>query len=267
MTRHLPVLLLSLTLGLCCPPASAADPSASLAALQRMRVASQQSLTDFYLFSGMEGDRRYAQALDDSTKAASTALDQLGELPGDGSRALVDPLRQAWQDYASHLTTLVQTYRSQGFTDPQPVTDTVSRQRRLRQQADALYLKIEQDAAWQVPPLTQRARDLGLFMADIATAYAARNASVGGGASGKGSDLLDRQVDEFDKRLHALAQATENTDATRQALQRVETTWRYLQPTLRNHDENSAPMVVNSYAGQIVEGLETLAGQYAAMAK
>ncbi|WP_263141746.1 hypothetical protein [Pseudomonas sp. RIT-PI-AD] len=265
MSSRLLALPLSILLLLSPLPSLASDVAAPLLGLHRMRLAVQKSLGDFYMFKGMEGDRAYARMLEQSIAQARTQLDALGELPTPDAPKLREQLREQWLAYVSQLESLVAAFRKQGFTDLQPVTELATRNQRVLGTLDELSRSLRHDNASAVPAPVQSCRDLSVSMRGISVEYASRSASVG--ALSSKDSAIDRQTGGFAERLQKLRESPANTDETRQTLQRIEAPWHYIETALHHPDQNSMPLLVDKYAGQIVEGLERLCEQYAAAAR
>ena len=264
MTSRLLAILLSTLLTL--PAfASQTSPADSLLKLHQMRLAAQRSLGDFYMYNGMESDQRYARMIDESVQQADARLKELGEMPGEASKALSAQLTQEWQSYNGELSGLVAALKQTGFTDLQPVADLTDRNKRLLELCNALYEKIQQEGAAQVPPLTQRSRDQSLLMQTIAVDYASRSASVGGSfMGGSGGKAIDELASDFATQLASLEQAPQNTPEIRQALDGISTKWRYIEKSLKNYNEKSVPFLINKYSDRIIDGLEDVSARYSA---
>ncbi|NRF37048.1 hypothetical protein HRF58_20475, partial [Bacillus velezensis] len=58
--------LLVLLFMLLSPPLLSAAPADELLRLHQLRLATQKSLGDFYMYNGMEGDQRYARMIGES---------------------------------------------------------------------------------------------------------------------------------------------------------------------------------------------------------
>lgn len=246
-------------------PAFAAAPDANLLKVHQLRLAAQKSLSDFYMFNGMEGDQRYARMINESVDEASSRLSELGEMPGDSSNALRAQLQQQWTGYKTDLDGLTRALKSQGFTELQPVADLAARNQQLLALSTELYNKIQQESGTQVPKLTQQSREQSLLMQAIAVDYASRSASVGASFFGGGeAKPIEEMVSEFASRLDSLSRAPQNTAQTRQALGSIQTKWRYIEKSLKNYNENAVPFVVSKYSDSIIEGLEGVSAQYAA---
>lgn len=245
-------------------PTDAAD---NLLKLHQLRLAAQKSLGDFYMYNGMEGDQRYARMIDTSLQNGQALLGSLTQMPGDGSKALLAQLDQHWNSYQSELKVLADTLKTQGYTDLQPVADLASHNQQLMGLSTELYNKIQQESGRNVSALTQLSREQSLLMQSIAVDYASRSASVGGSfisSGGENSKSIDELANEFVHVMDKLEQAPQNTAETRQSLGAVKTKWRYIEKSLKNYNEKSVPFLVNKYSDRIIEGLEVLAGQYAA---
>ena len=244
--------------------ASSAD---SLLKLHQLRLAAQKSLGDFYMYNGMEGDQRYARMIDTSLQNGQALLGGLTQMPGDGSKALLAQLDQHWSSYQSELKVLANTLKTQGFTELQPVADLATHNQQLLALSAELYNKIQQESGSNVGALTQTSREQSLLMQSIAVDYASRSASVGGsfiGSGGENDKSIDVLANDFEQTLNKLEQAPQNTAETRQSLGAIKTKWRYIEKSLKNYNEKSVPFLVNKYSDRIIEGLETLSGQYAA---
>lgn len=239
----------------------------SLLKLHQLRLATQKSLGDFYMYNGMEGDQRYARMIDSALQNGQALLGGLTQMPGDGSKALLAQLDQHWSGYQSELKALADTLKTQGYTDLQPVADLASHNQQLMALSAELYTRIQQESGQNVSTLTQLSREQSLLMQSIAVDYASRSASVGGSfisSGGENSKSIDEQASEFVQVMDKLEQAPQNTAATRQSLGAIRTKWRYIEKSLKNYNEKSVPFLVNKYSDRIIEGLETLSGQYAA---
>jgi ActR/RegA family two-component response regulator len=245
--------------------AETAAPS-ELLQLHQLRLTAQKSIGDFYMLNAMEGDLRYARQISDAMKSGEALLQQIQNMPGEGSKALLEQLRQQWGAYASELIALTDTYKSQGFTDLQPVADLASRSQQLQTLSAELYGKIQQESGNNVPPLTQLSRDESLLMQRIATDYSSRSAAVGAtfiGGSDKNSKSIDELSNEFLSSLNKLEQAPQNTAETRQAVAAINVKWRYIEKSLKNYNEKVVPFLVNKYSNSITDGLEAVSSQYA----
>ena len=245
--------------------AETAAPS-ELLQLHQLRLTAQKSIGDFYMLNAMEGDLRYARQISDAMKSGEALLQQIQNMPGEGSKALLEQLRQQWSAYTSELIALTDTYKSQGFTDLQPVADLATRSQQLQTLSAELYSKIQQESGNNVPPLTQLSRDESLLMQRIATDYSSRSAAVGAtfiGGSDKNSKSIDELSNEFFSSLSRLEQAPQNTAETRQAVAAINIKWRYIEKSLKNYNEKVVPFLVNKYSNSITDGLEAVSRQYA----
>lgn len=257
--------LLALLLGIAASPLIAAAPADDLLHLHQLRLATQKSLGDFYMYNGMEGDQRYARMIGESLQQGQSRLDELGQMPGEGSKALYTGLQREWQSYRDSLQALMEAMRKQGYTDLQPIADLADNNQRLMALSAELYRKMQEESAYQVPPLTQRSREQSLLMRGIALDYASRSASVGGSFFGGGEErAIDELVGEFGSRLDNLNRAKQNTPQIASTLGTITTKWRYIEKSLRNYNENTVPFLVSKYSDSIIEGLEGVSAQYAA---
>ena len=263
--RSLTFPLGALLLAIVASPLLAAAPADDLLRLHQLRLATQKSLGDFYMYNGMEGDQRYARMIGESLQQGQSRLDELDELPGEGSKALHTGLQREWQSYRNGLQTLMETMRKQGYTDLQPVADLADNNQRLMAISAELYRKMQEESAYRVPPLTQRSREQSLLMQGIALDYASRSASVGDSFFGGGEErAIDELVGEFGSRLDSLNRDKQNTPQIASVLSTITTKWRYIEKSLRNYNENTVPFLVSKYSDSIIDSLEGGSAQYAA---
>lgn len=244
--------------------AAAADTAAHLQHLQRLHLAAQKSLGDFYMYNGMEGDQRYARMIDESRQTAQEQLQTLAGMQDVGAARLSAQLQQEWQAYDQDLKALMGTLTTQGYTDLHPVADLAARNRQVLATCQALYEALRRADAQAVSVQSASTRELSLLMQGIAVNYAARSASVGASFSGDSSERpIEELVDDFSDRLDALRAVPANSAAINQALDGVSTKWRYIEKSLRNYNEKSVPFLVNKYSDSIIRGLTDVADLYA----
>ncbi len=256
--------LLAATLPLFSATLQAADAATSLLKLHQLRLATQKSLGDFYMFNGMEGDQRYARMINDSLNEVNSHLTTLTDMPGEGAKALRAQLDQQWKGYEMDLNNLVNALKSQGYTDLQPVADLAARNQHLMTLSQELYSKIQQEGNYSVPALTQRSREQSLLMQGIAVDYASRSASVGATFMGGGDTRsIEDMVSEFSNNMKTLKKDPKNTPQLAQSWQGVATKWRYIEKSLINYNENSVPFLVNKYSNTIIQGIEQISSEYA----
>lgn len=256
--------LLTLLLSTLFAASSFATPADDLLRVHQMRLATQKSLSDFYMYNAMEGDQRYVRMINDALQQAQTQLNGLGQLPGDAAKALQARLQQEWPAYRDRLQQLMTTMQKQGFTDLQPVAALAENNKRLQDIGQQLYQTIQQESGQSVPPLTQRSREQSLLMQDIALDYASRSASIGASFFGGGEErALDEQVRAFANGLDALAQAPQNTPEINTAIGTIVTKFRYIEKSLLNYNQNAVPFLVNKYSDSIIDGLQEVSALYA----
>jgi non-ribosomal peptide synthetase component F len=256
--------LLAATLPLFSATLQAADAATSLLKLHQLRLATERSLGDLYMFNGMEGDQRYARMINDSLSEVNSHLTALTDMPGEGAKALRAQLDQQWKGYEMDLNNLVNALKSQGYTDLQPVADLAARNQHLMTLSQELYSKIQQEGNYSVPALTQRSREQSLLMQGIAVDYASRSASVGATFMGGGDTRsIEDMVSEFSNNMKTLKKDPKNTPQLAQSWQGVATKWRYIEKSLINYNENSVPFLVNKYSNTIIQGIEQISSEYA----
>lgn len=269
MSSRMLVIAMSALLAVASPffsgSAQAADTPTNLLKLHQLRLATQKTLGDFYMFNAMEGDQRYARLINESLTEVNAHLNALTDMPGESSKALSSQLGQLWGNYQTDLNNLTSALKSQGYTELQPVADLAARNQQLMDLSQELYTKVQQEGSYSVPSLTQRSREQSLLMQAIAVDYASRSASIGGTFIGGGDARpIEELVSEFASKMSALEKEQSNSPQLKQSWDGVSTKWRYIEKSLINYNENSVPFLVSKYSNTIIQGIEQIASQYSA---
>ena len=248
------------------PLSLSAAPADTLLHLHQLRLATQKSLGDFYMYNSMEGDQRYARKIGESLQEGQKHLDELGTMPGEASKALQAQLQNTWQHYRSSIQALMEAMRSQGYTDLQPVASLAESNQLSMAISQELYQKIQQESGFSVTPMTQKSREQSLLMQNIALDYASRSASIGASFFGGGEErAIDQLAGEFANKLNNLSNAEQNTptDQCRPERHRHKMAL-YRKIAAQLQPKHRIPFLISKYSDSIIEGLEGVAAQYAA---
>ena len=234
--------------------------------LFQMRLATQRSIANFYMFNGQDEnqDQLYAQV---ANKNATQALNHLNSLtvPSDPhAQAVLVELQHEMSTYITQLNYLIAATIEQGYTDLQPVADLALLNSKILKDAQEVEQLINQEKNYTLPDLTKLAREQSLLMQSIATDYAARSASVGASFFADGEKQpLDQLSQQFADNLLRLGNDTKNTAQTSKSLRAIQVKWRYIERSLKNYNEDSVPFVIDRNASSITQSLEQLAADYA----
>lgn len=232
--------------------------------LYHIRLAAQRSMGHFYMFNSAEPDQRYA---DGATQNIALSLQHLSNLPSQLSPAALTLKTQLLKDfsaYSTQLNNVIDDIQQQGYSDLQPVADLAQYNARILKNSKDLAQLMTQEQSYQVPQLTQLAREQSLLLQSIASDYAARSTSIGASFFGDGEKQpLDALSQLFADTLVTMQKHPKNTAETQQSLRAIAVKWRYIEGSLKNYNDHSVPFVIEKYATSITQSLEQLAAQYA----
>lgn len=265
MSRRALAQLLSALLFSALPLLAHADTAGDLLSLHQMRLATQRSLSDFFLLTSTEGDARYAGLVDSSTAEAASAAGRLGAMPGGASNQLKNQLEQQWQAYSQNLTQQIQAQKQNGYNDFKALGDLAEQNRQLLDTAEQLYGKIQEESGSQVPPLTQQSREQSLLMQAITWNYVVRNASVGANpVKSDDQQSLDDLSNRFAINLLRLQQAPQTSPEIGRQLRAISTKWHFIEKSLQSAAQSNVPFLIDKYSDGIIADLEQVSGLYAA---
>ena len=232
--------------------------------LYHIRLAVQRSIGNFYMFNSAEPDQRYADAARQNLALSQQHLNTLAPQLSPAALALKAQLLNDFSAYRRQLNKVIDDIQQQGYSDLQPIADLAQYNAHVLKNSQDLAQLIAQEQPYQVPQLTQLAREQSLLMQSIASDYAARSTSIGASFFGDGEKQpLDELTQLFTDTLTTLQKHPKNTTHTQQSLRAIAVKWRYIEGSLKNYNDHSVPFVIEKYATSITQSLEQLAAQYA----
>lgn len=244
MPHPLFALLLCAWLALFCHGASATPAQASTAPLHQLRLAALGSLGDFYLLYGVDADPAHSQALERRMGQAESQLAGLGD---DGE---VQRLRQQWHGYAGLLRELHAQLQRQEDVEGRAIAELIDLNNQLVRQTDNLARQLPATTT----ELVRRGRDLELLLQQLTTRYIAYN--VGANTLGGDEQAIDQLARQFTRGLETLPAAP--AAEYQRLLRQIHSTWRYIEPALRDYQSSAIPSLVSRYSTRLIADIAQL---------
>lgn len=238
---------------------SFATPQELLAQLQQIRLSSTNAITNFYMFSGLDADRKYQRLIEQSTKKTKAALiDAQALAKNNNMDSDVAAIQKSWQDLEKLLTANTNDILKQGFPDVRLVDEMRRINADLVTQVDNAYLKLQDTSGIKPNAAIAKARNLAVLMEKITTQYAIRGTTNLGHVFAGGSDSnIAELADEFQKGLDELSIQVK-ASKTDILMENIRSKWGFIADRVRNYNENTVPFLVVSYNDRIVEHLHEL---------
>ena len=241
------------------PSFSHATPQALLEHLHEIRLNSTNAITNFYMFSGLDADKKYEKRIEQSVKKASQSLADAESLAANNK--MQDDLvaiKKTWGQFDKLLKANTSDILKQGFADIRLVDDMGRTNDKLTVQIEAAYRKLQDSSGIKPNPAIQEARELALLMEQMTSQYALRGTtSLGHVYSGNTAVDLPTMASTFKTKLTELDKKV-RSDKTRLLMDNIHSKWAFIEERIRNFNENSVPFLVVSYNDRIVEHLHEL---------
>ncbi|APR67670.1 hypothetical protein CN03_12465 [Thalassolituus oleivorans] len=244
-------------------PLLRADPQTILAEMQTMRLAATNAVTSFYMFSGLDADSKYAQRIDTNFERFEASLEQVGlQAQAIGLVDEVATIEHDWAEFKQLTNNNRADMLNVGYPNERLVDDMGRKSLALVNLISSSYAKLASTSGMAPPAIVQQARNMALLMEEITSQYAARGTSVSGfmfvGAHKR--SLVD-MADKFQQDYLTLRKLTKNKSSL-VILDSIGSKWKFMERSIRNHNENSVPFLVVSYNDRIVGHLQELDDSY-----
>lgn len=221
------------------------------APLQQIRLNLSGSLGDFYLLYGVDNDPAHLAAAQRRCNQIDHLLGQLAAPSDGGGLPMLEQLRRQWPSYRTLLLELTSSLQQRQTPSGGAIAELLRQHRQLTQLGETLSGHYPTPAN----PLAGQSQALAMQLQTLNSDYLAH--SVGANVLGGDNPPLDRQTRAFSQGLQQLLQSQPSGE-TQRLLQKIERKWRYIEPSLRNYQQDSIPSLVNRYSSRIIEDLALL---------
>lgn len=257
---------LALCLLIAANPATAdADTNNTLKRLYEMRSLTFAILSDYYMFSGLQGDSRYNREIESNVKQFEDRLTKITDATA--PTAKLQTLAAAisgWQNYKRLLETNRADFLTQGYANARLVSELSNEAIALNKSLGKVYTSLIDKSGIKLSSLTEQTRDMGLIIQTLTAEYAARSTSSLGQVSvvSINEGGMDKQGEGFSSLLQELKAATEKEKRIYKLVDQVEVKWEFIAKSIANYNENAVPFIVSSYGDRITHDLATIEEYY-----
>lgn len=232
----------------------AAEPQALLSSVNAQRLQSYKLQMQFHLLSLEDSDARVATQMQSTAAHFAQQAEQLDELSaGLALDAEVLALQAQARDFQQWV--LANEVLTQGWVSVNTLNAMSSSGATLNQGYVNILNKLRAQGIVGEPLLEQ-----AILMQQIAAGYVRATSSLDGGAAiyDHARDLelpVDQLALQFRQQLTLLQQQYAGTPALNQRLQRVATTWKYIEKSLLNYTEKAVPATIVRNSEKIIDSL------------
>lgn len=245
---------LSLTLA---SVAAYASPDKLLSHLQHMRLSSISSMSNFFMFSGLNADQKYERRMMKDLTTFTEAMNAAQALVAGGTPSEhMSKIESDWNAYMTKLATHQKVVADMGKIDTAESMALGALCNNLSTSITKAYTAI---ATGNGPnSKVQQARDLAILLQEMTTQYAATgSAGESEFHAGEYKRSLAEMSNTFTTEFSKLSITAKNTD-TNLLLEDISSKWRMLNQSLNDQNGGGVPFLIISYNDRIIHHLEEL---------
>ena len=228
--------------------------------LQHMRLASISAMTDFFMFAGLDADRKYERRIETDIEAFRQAMTTAREMvAADNLVKSLDAIESDWQAFHMSLNSNRNLINNQGSPNPQVVDEMARLNNALVTRINDAYKGIVGDS--EVNPAIEKARTMALLLQEMPTKYAASAALDKGDINmGEYKRSLQTMTPDFETKLADLKNVASRPQ-TSVLMNNINSKWRFLRNSITRQHEMDVPFLVISYNDRLIRHLEELEGK------
>jgi hypothetical protein len=247
------------------PATADADTNDTLKNIYEMRTLTFAILSDYYMFSGLEGDSRYNREIESNVKQFEQHLAKVTDNASPSAK--LETLAAAlstWQNYKRLLETNRADFLTQGYANARLVSELSNEGIALNKSLGKVYTSLIEKSAIQLSDLTEKTRNMGLIIQALTAEYAARSTSSLGQVSvieiNEGG--MVNQGKNFSTLLQELKTQNANEKRIYKLIDQVEVKWEFIAKSIENYNENAVPFIISSYGDRITQDLVSIESYY-----
>lgn len=236
-----------------------ATPQQLLNNIHKMRLLSSESLTNFYMYSGLDADSKYGKKILNNLNEFDKVLENTRLIPAaDGISDSLVKIDESWNQFDKLIRINYNDMRTQGFPNVRLVDEMGKVNASLLKTLSQAYQDSKVSTGISPPEVVETARTLSITMEEITSQYAARGTSnLGQVFMGSYERSLEQMAEAFRNDLVSLkTQASQ--DNSQRLLRAIDSKWNFMERSIQNYNENTVPFLVTSYSERIIVNLEEL---------
>lgn len=240
-----------------------AETGETLHKLHDMRLNTLGILSDYFMYSGLEGDSKYSRQMETAIKSFETQLSELTRGNEMDAASTADVIK-SWQEYKKLLDTNRADFKVRGYADTRLVDELSKDALALSKTIEKAYENQKSSKKFPVSEWTENCREMAIIIQTITAEYAARSTSNLGqvfmGNISEGG--MDKQAERFNALLAKVQKAPAGDANISKLLDQVLVKWEFISRSIKNYNENAVPFIVNTYGERIASNLETIGDFY-----
>jgi hypothetical protein len=240
-----------------------ATPQQLLTNVHKLRLLSSESLTNFYMYSGLDADSKYGKKIIENLEEFEKTLDETRALPAtDGILDSINTVTSSWTDFNELIRINYNDMETQGFPNVRLVDEMGKLNTALLKSLSKAYLDAQTSTGTKPPAVVETARTLAITMEEITSQYAARGTSnLGQVFIGSYERSLDEMAVAFRTDLVSLKEQVDPKNSQR-ILRAIDSKWNFMERSIKNYNENTVPFLVTSYSERIIMNLEEIVAMH-----
>ncbi len=240
-----------------------ATPQQLLTNVHKLRLLSTESLTNFYMYSGLDADSKYGKKIIHNLDSFTGILEDTRQLPAaDGIIDAINAINDSWVQFDKLIRINYNDMESQGFPNVRLVDEMGKVNASLLKTISKAYEDAKTSTGITPPAAVETARILAMTMEEITSQYAARGTSnLGQVFMGSYERSLEQMAVAFRTDLITLKEQV-NPTSSKRILRAIDSKWNFMERSIKNYNENTVPFLVTSYSERIIVNLEELVAMH-----
>lgn len=236
-----------------------ATPQQLLTNVHSLRLLSTESLTNFYMYSGLDADAKYGRKILKNLEGFNTVLDQTRQLPAaDNIKDSMAEIDKEWKEFNRLIRINYNDMEKQGFPNIRLVDEMGKTNASLLKLLTQAYIDAQISTGFKPAEVVETARLLAITMEEITAQYSARGTSnLGQVFMGSYERTLEQMAEAFRQSLIKLKQQADPQKSAR-LLRSIDSKWNFMERSIKNYNDNTVPFLVTSYSERIIENLAEL---------
>ena len=194
-----------------------ATPQQLLTNIHSLRLLSTESLTNFYMYSGLDADAKYGRKIIENLDEFTVILNDTRQLPAaDDIKDSVAVIDEHWEKFDKLIRINYNDMESQGFPNIRLVDEMGKTNAVLLKVLTKAYSDAQISTGFKPAEIVETARTLAITMEEITAQYSARGTSnLGQVFMGSYERTLEQMADAFRENLVKLKQQADKQKSER----------------------------------------------------